>query len=300
MDKRVLITGVGGFAGQYLAPELASAGYTVFGTTHVQGDAQADGRDKTFTADLRDYGQIESVVRAVRPTHVVHLAAIAFVGHGNVGEIYDTNIVGTRNLLQALSRLDQKPETVLLTSSANVYGNSMKGFLSEEDEVNPFNDYAVSKIAMEYMARQFYSTLNIVIARPFNYTGRGQSTQFLVPKIVSHFRQKAPVIELGNIDVSRDFTDVRVVTEYFRHLLERTGGMGETYNICTGQPISLDYILKACERLSGHQIEVRINPDFVRSNEIKTLAGNPTKLHAAVGDLNRYTIDDTLAWMLAD
>lgn len=298
MEKRVLITGVSGFAGSYLAPSLAEAGYTVLGTAHIAG-ASIAGVSKMFKVDLRNYADIEAVVQETRPTHVIHLAAIAFVGHQDVAEIYETNIVGSRNLLQALVGLETKPVAVLLTSSANIYGNSTKGILTETDEPNPVNDYAVSKIAMEYMARQYNPRLNITIVRPFNYTGRGQAESFLVPKIVNHFLKKAPVIELGNTDVSRDFTDVRAVAEYCKRLLEQPAAAGETYNICSGEPISLQFIIDTCRRLSGHDIEVRVNPAFVRPNEIKTLAGDASKLRAAVGEVTSYRLDETLAWMLS-
>ncbi len=297
MSKKVLVTGVSGFAGAYLTPELSSAGYAIHGVINRQ-DVELAGLASGHVADLRDLEAVRAVVRAIRPSHVVHLAAISFVGHGDVGEIYATNVVGTRNLLQALSELDTLPQTVLLTSSANIYGNSDKGVLSEAEPANPANDYAVSKIAMEYMARQFMERMKIVIARPFNYTGAGQAANFLVPKIVNHFRDRAPVIELGNIDVSRDFSDVRTVVRYLRALLETPNAAGQVYNLCSGKPYSLDYIVETCRRLSGHDLEVRVNPAFVRANEVKTLVGDPSKIHAEVGRFPEYSLEETLAWML--
>lgn len=297
-QKRVLITGISGFAGRFLSPHLAEAGYAVFGTSHDHTPADSTGAQAVYAVDLRNAARTAEVVQEVRPSHVVHLAAISFVGHENVGEIYETNIVGTRNLLAALTGLDTRPEAVLLTSSANVYGNSTLGVLSEEDDVNPANDYAVSKIAMEYMARQFGGRLPIVISRPFNYTGPGQSANFLVPKIVNHFRDRAPFIELGNTEISRDFSDVRAVVEYCRRLLEVPAAIGQIYNICTGTPHTLQFIIDTCASLSGHHLEIRVNPAFVRGNEIKALAGNPAKLHRDLGPPPVYAIEDTLKWML--
>ncbi len=299
MSNRVLITGATGFAGQYLTANLAEAGYSIAGFTAHDTAHTGGGVDQLLTVDLRDLHATQEAVRAISPNRVVHLAAISFVGHENIGEIYDTNIVGTRNLLKALSELKEKPDAVLLTSSANIYGNTDKGVVAEDQIPAPANDYAVSKIAMEYMARQFAEALPIIISRPFNYTGRGQAESFLVPKIVKHFKERADFIELGNIDVSRDFSDVRTVVQYMRRLIETPTAAGGTYNICSGRPYSLEYVLETCARITGHRLEVRINPAFVRANEVKSLTGDPTRLHGAVGVQADYPLEETLTWMLA-
>jgi nucleoside-diphosphate-sugar epimerase len=298
VPSRVLVTGMTGFAGRYLVANLTEAGHEVLGLTgHHPGAATPS---EAPSVDLRDLGAVQAAIRDLAPDRVVHLAAISFVGHNDVAEIYDTNIVGTRNLLTALAELPKRPEAVLLTSSANVYGNADVGVLDEDQPPAPVNDYAVSKIAMEYMARQFSEILPIVISRPFNYTGRGQAESFLVPKIVKHFKQRADHIELGNLDVSRDFSDVRTVVQYMRRLVETPAAASGVYNICSGRPYSLQYILDACARISGHQLEVRINPAFVRANEVKVLTGDPSRLHRAVGAQPDFRLEDTLAWMLAD
>ncbi len=300
MSSRVLITGVTGFAGRYLAANLTEAGHEVLGLTgHPPGQA-ASVEGEAPIVDLRDLRGTRAAILELAPDRVIHLAAISFVGHENIAEIYDTNIVGTRNLLTALAELPKRPEAVLLTSSANVYGNADIGVLDEQQPPAPANDYAVSKIAMEYMARQFSDILPIAISRPFNYTGRGQAESFLVPKIVKHFRQRVDYIELGNIDVSRDFSDVRTVVQYMRRLIETPAAAGGVYNICSGRPYSLQYILDACARISGHHLEVRINPAFVRANEVKMLTGDPSRLHRTVGVQPDFSLEDTLAWMLAD
>ncbi|MGZ3298698.1 MAG: GDP-mannose 4,6-dehydratase [Asticcacaulis sp.] len=297
-----MITGVNGFAGRYLAPVLAEAGYELSGIVGHEraGTLPQDPPIELHTADLRQAAEVAGIVRDVAPTHIVHLAAISFVGHDDIAEIYDTNIVGTRNLLAAAASLPLTPQAVLLTSSANIYGNSTKGVLDEDEPPNPANDYAVSKIAMEYMARQFSGRLPITIARPFNYTGRGQAETFLVPKIVSHFKRRAARIELGNTDVSRDFSDVRTVVQYMHRLIETPSAAGAVFNICSGRPYSLQWIIDCCARITGHSLEVDAVPSLMRANEIKSLAGDPSRLHAAVDSLDIYSLEDTLAWMLAD
>ncbi len=301
MPRKVMITGAGGFAGAYLAPLLADAGYHVVGLVNGRADSARNGISELYQLDLRNLNAVKSAVLEIRPSHVVHLAAISFVAHENISELYETNIVGTKNLLVSLSELAEKPQAVLLASSANVYGNVGNADLSplkEVDPINPPNDYAISKIAMEYLARQFYDRLNIIIARPFNYTGRGQSENFIVPKIVKHFRDRIPSIELGNIDISRDFTDVRATVQYFRLMMECPDAVGRIYNICSGLSLSLKYILSECERLTGHSMDVKINPAFVRANELKCLVGSPQKLHDEIGRVGAYPFERTLQWML--
>ncbi|MDZ7598496.1 MAG: NAD-dependent epimerase/dehydratase family protein [Desulfobacterales bacterium] len=199
-----LITGIKGFTGQYLEAELEAAGWEVWGI----GAHEEPGGARYQTVDLADADRLRRIVGEVQPDAVVHLAAIAFVGHGDADAFYRVNLIGTRNLLAALAAAKKRPDCVLLASSANVYGNSTEGVLNESTSPNPANDYAVSKLAMEYMARLWRDRLPIVIARPFNYTGVGQTENFLLPKIVSHFRRRAEVIALGNLDVWRDFSDV--------------------------------------------------------------------------------------------
>jgi nucleoside-diphosphate-sugar epimerase len=151
---------------------------------------------------------------------------------------------------------------------------------------------------MEYLARLWLDRLPIVIARPFNYTGAGQSLDFLLPKIVSHFQAGAKVIELGNTDVARDFSDVRNVATAYRRLLE-VSPAGEVFNICSGVAYRLDEVLKMMARIAGYEIEVRVNPAFVRANEIKQLLGSPGKLERTIGPLPVIPLEETLRWMYA-
>jgi nucleoside-diphosphate-sugar epimerase len=227
----------------------------------------------------------------------VHLAGIAFVAHGDVDSIYHTNVVGTRNLLAALTHCS--PAAVLLSGSANVYGNANVEPITESTAVAPANDYAVSKLAMEYMARLWFDKLPIILTRPFNYTGMGQSLDFLLPKIVHHFQHRASIIELGNLDVVRDFSDVRSVVKRYRLLLEAHLA-GETYNVCSGVGHSLQAVLQTAAELTGHTPEIRINPAFVRANEVKRLIGSRAKLDAATQAVADIPLQDTLQWMLKD
>jgi len=290
--RRALITGLRGFTGHYLAQELTAAGYRVFGTVMPGEETGPD----IWPVDLCDRDALAAMVADVKPDVVAHLAGIAFVGHANVEAIYRVNVVGTRNLLEALAAGSHRPSSVLLASSANIYGNADVAVISEDQPPAPANDYAVSKLAMEYMARLWMDKLPITIVRPFNYTGVGQAENFLLPKIVSHFRRNEQRIELGNIAIARDFSDVRMVARSYRRLLAAAPA-GEAFNVCTGVPHTLSSVIEAMGEIAGYRIDVQVNPAFVRANDVLQLTGSNQKLVAAVGDLAPTPLHDTLRWM---
>ncbi|MGF6493637.1 nucleoside-diphosphate-sugar epimerase [Luteibacter sp. 621] len=290
---RVLVTGQRGFTGHYVTAALRAAGYEVFGLSAQPGDLAAPG------VDLLDRAAVRSAVDAVRPDAVVHLAAIAFVAHGDAEEMYRTNVVGTRNLLEALAAQPALPRAVLLASSANIYGNSDVELLDETVPASPANDYAVSKLAMEYMARLWMDRLPVTLARPFNYTGVGQAENFLLPKIVSHFQRRAEVIELGNIDVARDFQDVRFVADAYTRLLA-SDAAGEVVNLCSGTSVSLMEVIGLMQEIAGYTIDIRVNPAFVRGNEVARLTGDNRRLRSLIGPLDIIPLRTTLEWMYAN
>jgi nucleoside-diphosphate-sugar epimerase len=289
LQQVALVTGSGGFTGRYVSAELVAAGYKVVGLSHEPAVG-------SIAVDLCDRECINKTVASLMPDVVVHLAAIAFVAHGDAEAIYRTNIVGTRNLLEALASNSRRPRMVILASSANIYGNSEATTLTEDLPASPANDYAVSKLAMEQMARLWMDRLPIVLVRPFNYTGVGQSEKYLLPKIVSHFRRRASVIELGNINVARDFQDVRFVAGAYRRLLD-ANAVGEIVNLCSGRAYALSEVIEMMEDLAGYRIEVRVNPAFVRANEVAKLIGSNEKLSRLIGPLDTIPLRQTLQWM---
>lgn len=263
--KRALITGLRGFTGRYRARELAAAGYQVVGTARPGGAAEPG----VFALDLCERDAVAALVAAVRPDVVAHLAGIAFVAHADAEQLYRVNLVATRNLLEALAT-QARPTAVLLASAANIYGNAGAGLIDETLAPAPTNDYADNKLAMEYMAHLWREQLSIVVVRPFNYTGVGQDERFLLPKIVAHFRRRARAIDLGNLAVSRDFSDVRTVAACFRRLLAS--------------------VLATKEDIAGYRIEVRVN-------EVLTLAGSNARLQRAIGQVAATPLPDILRWM---
>lgn len=288
---RVLVTGRSGFTGRYVVPELEAAGYEVIGFSHDRQDASEKSQ-----VDILDRQAVSDAIASSAPDAVLHLAAISYVAHSDINEIYRVNLMGTRNLLEALASLAKPPTTVVLASSANVYGNATIEPISEDTLLAPVNDYAVSKLSMEYMANLWKSELPIVITRPFNYTGVGQSEQFLLPKIVSHFRRGERSIELGNTDVARDFTDVRDVARVYARLMTARP-IGKVLNICSGSGYTLDQVLEMMSAIAGYRIEVRVNPTFVRTNEVKRLVGFNGALMDAIGFAPSIPLKETLSWM---
>ncbi|WP_246792022.1 NAD-dependent epimerase/dehydratase family protein [Burkholderia perseverans] len=298
--RRALVTGLAGFTGRYVATSLEAAGYEVWGTVAPGTAARRRSlvaRHQMLEADLLDLDSLRAAVEQSSPDVVVHLAACAHVANNDPRDLYLVNVVGTRNLLTALVDAGAKPGCVLLASSANVYGNASVESLDELVPPQPANDYAVSKLAMEHAARQWSDKLPIVIARPFNYTGVGQLDTYLLPKLVSHYANHEPRILLGNLDVSRDFSDVRDIAEAYTRLVDAAPA-GETFNVCSEHAYSLKEVIVMLSRIVGYVIDVTVDPRFVRGNEVKKLVGSREKLRARFGDLPVTPLDDTLRWMV--
>ncbi len=291
---RVLVTGAAGFTGRHLCASLVARGHTVIRLVERATPAADE-----VIADLTDAHAVAAAVRAAQPDAVVHLAAIAFPAHADNAAIYAVNVGGTLALLEALVAGGFGRDGVLLPSTATVYASAADGVLTEDSPVAPASHYAVSKLAMEHMARLFARALPLVLVRPFNYTGPGQREPYLVPKIVRHFAERAPVIELGNIDVERDFLDVRVVVDAYVRLLAAPATRGGTFNLCSGTGRTVRDIVHRLTALTGHDIEIRINPRFVRAGEPQRIVGSNARVEAAIGPLSSVALDVTLADMLA-
>jgi nucleoside-diphosphate-sugar epimerase len=285
---RVLLTGGSGFTGRYVAQALVDAGHVV-----LDAEQEGTGFDLTKPASIRELFQ------DTRPDYVIHLAAVSFVGHDDATGFYAVNTVGTTNLLDAVEATGLGLRRIIIASSANVYGNADVEPITEATPPAPVNHYAASKLAMEILVRGYSGRLPIVLTRPFNYTGVGQAANFLVPKLVAHFAQRRPCVELGNLDVVRDFSDVRAIAQAYVRLITADVPGGVT-NLCSGVGRSLRWILEQLSDLSDHQLEVRVNPDFVRSSEVNRLVGSSSRMEAAVGRLPYGDFRQTLAWMLAE
>ena len=277
---RIALTGASGFTGRFVAEALAQAGAICV----------------PIEADLTNAAEVERAVEEAEFDRVIHLAAKAFVNAADWEAFYTVNQLGTFRLLEAIAR--QRPDTrCVLASSAQVYGPGAEGLIDEDTSTNPANHYAISKLAMEWGARRWADRLEIVATRPFNYTGIGQGTEYLIPKIIDHFRRRAPVIELGNLWVKRDFGDVRAVADAYVGLALAGDAPPQTVNIATGVVRSIDEILDVLAGLTGYRPDVQVNPAFVRANDVPVLGGDAVRLQATLPNWRPHDLPDTLAWM---
>jgi nucleoside-diphosphate-sugar epimerase len=291
MDK-ILITGVEGFTGKYLREYLLDQDYDVIGTSY---DTSDDSR--VITMDITDVDSVRECLLKVQPDYIIHLAALSFIAHDNERAFYDVNLFGTLNLLNTITEIDLPIKKVVLASSANIYGNkSQYALIHESCPPGPVNHYAMSKLAMEHMSMQFSHHIPIVITRPFNYTGPGQDPKFLIPKIVQHVKDKKENIELGNIDIYRDFSDVRDIINYYAKLMFNEEALG-IFNLCSGTVYSVRDIISMVQVIADYKIKIQVNPMFVRDNDIKKLVGDNSKLINTIHVMPQYALEQTLSDM---
>lgn len=290
-SERVLITGGGGFTGRPLTERLRESGYDVVSLSRDAPDPHA------LNADLCDFGATAQALSESRPSAVIHLAGIAAPSHGNIGDIYAANVTGTANLFAALELAKIKPRIVIVASSAQVYAvPDSEVAITEERALAPKTHYAVSKRATEEIAAIYSRQFPIIVTRPFNYTGPGQTTSFLVPKIVQHYAEQRREIRLGNLDLYRDFSDIRRVVEAYSRLLFSPIGP-TTLNICSGRAIHLADILTMMDEISGYPMRVVTDPSLVRTNETRSIVGSTSRLEAAIGPLPNPEFRETLTQM---
>ena len=280
-----MVTGASGFTGQHLCALATKSGYDVV----------------RVKSDLMDRSSLAEEFILAKPDLVAHLAAISFVGSPDKSSFYSVNVIGTTNLLDVISELPKTPDKILLASSANVYGNCDISPISENTQPCPVNHYAASKFTMEQLSRTYSVKLPIVITRPFNYTGRGQNINFVIPKLVDHFLEKKTSISLGNIKVEREFNDVQMVCDLYLKLL-KLGSPGEIYNICTGDTYSIENIIEILIKLTGHPMMVEVASELIRQNEVQRLCGDPQKINELLEQnletLPKISLEETLKNML--
>lgn len=280
-----MVTGARGFTGIHITEMAKNQGIKVI----------------ALESNLNDEKALNQEIAQISPDYVAHLAGISFVASKDHEAFYRVHALGTSNLLQALTKLQTAPKKILLASSATVYGNSPNHLSVEDQPLTPIDHYAISKVAMEDMAKTFFNRLPIVIARPFNYTGPGQKGNFLIPKLVDHFAKRKSFIELGNLNIEREFNDVNMICDAYLKLLE-LGKANEIYNVCSGQARSLQFVVDTLKKITGHAIEIRVNPDFVRASEVHRMVGSPEKLKQLLAgnglSLQIPALDDTFKLML--
>lgn len=283
---KILITGGAGFVAGHLAAELSDAGHEVIMTDIVLPSCSTSGNHRFYTADLTDKEQITKLVREVKPDAVAHLGSVSFVPDAakDPERVTKVNVSGTENLVQAV--LSETPRArFLFVSTAHVLKDP------------PLPAYAASKLAAEAIVSA--SGLDAIIARPANHTGPGQSDKFVVPSFIKQAIEikagKRDHFVTGNLESTRDFTDVRDVVSAYRLLLEK-GEPGAVFNISAGTPITIGELLSVVRGILGIEAEAVVYPELYRPTDATPHLD--TTAIKTLGWSTQYNLTDTLQAMI--
>lgn len=306
--KKILITGASGFVGGYLAQHLLEIGNCeIFGTylTRESKDASPVKDKITFLqADLGKKEVVEEIVEKVKPDEVYHLAAMASVGASfkdPIGTIHN-NIDSEIFLFEALLKENLQATRTFIVSSAEVYGYVKPEDLplDELTPLRPASPYAVSKIAQDYLAYQYFITAKIPVirARPFNHIGPRQSLGFVVSDFAKQIadiekKKQEPIIKVGNLEAKRDFTDVRDMVNAYVLLLEK-GISGEVYNIGSGVSYKISEILNVLIRFSSVKITQVVDEAKLRPSDVVEIVCNNTKIKNTTNWEPTISLEQTL------
>ena len=304
---RVLITGVGGFVGRYLAAHLLEAGDEVWGLTRSGSADRMNPRVRLLAADLMDRGQVDATLAEARPEAIYHLAAESSVARSlkDPLAILLNNVVGQVNLLEAVAAAGLGPR-ILIVGSGEEYGPSRPDELpiAETKELRPISPYGVSKAAQGLLGHQYFATRGqkIVRVRPFTHIGPGQSSTFVTASFARQIAEmeagrREPLMRVGYLEGQRDFTDVRDVVRGYRLLLHY-GALGDVYNLASGRPRSVRSILDALLARSTARPRVETDPTLIRPTEMPINYADCSKILAATGWRPEIPIEQTLADIL--
>ena len=297
---RFLVSGAEGFVGTHLVAALRSAGHVVTGTSMMGGP-------DTLACDVRSPSAVTAAVRASAPERVVHLAAQASAARSwkDPALTYEVNVTGTHNVLESLRR-EAPGARVLLACTSDQYGAVAPGDcpIEESAPLRPLSPYAASKVAAEWVGRMFCNAfgLQVVITRAFMHVGPGQPATFATADwarqiALAEAGAREPVLEVGNLDLAREYGDVRDVVDAYLAALE-SGYPGEPYNVATGDARPLREVVATLTRLARVEMEVRVDPSKIRPADPPVLEGSAAKLHRLTGWRPRRGFEETLAEVL--
>ncbi len=309
---KVLVTGANGFAGRHLLAELERRGVTTVPTGYESaGGAEVSaphGRDRLRPLDLREADQVRRLVAAVEPDAVIHLAAQSSAGASFVSprETFEVNVLGTLNLVVAIR--DEVPAARLIAvTSGDLYGPSTPERPHHETApMNPRSPYGASKAAQDLLVQLAAASyhLKAIRVRPFTHAGPGQRRRFALPAFAAQIAaiergEQRPVLAVGNLDVVRDYLDVRDVVRAYAELLTR-GTPGEAYNVCTGRGLVLRDLVDQLVAAATVPVRVEVDPARLRPVDLPHLVGDPAKLAQATVWRPAIEIEQTLADLLKE
>lgn len=290
---RAVVTGATGFVGTHLVAHLRERGDEVYGIDRER--------------DVTDPVQMREVFQQFRPEVTYHLAALSHVGESwrHPEEFTRVNVVGTRRVLDAA--FDAAPDsTTVVVSSSEVYGVVSESDLPlrESFRVAPANPYSASKVEAEHVAHELASRgQRIIIARPFNHIGPGQSITFVVPALVNRLldarESGANEIRVGDLSTRRDFSDVRDVVRAYRLMAER-GASGEVYNVASGRDVALSDVANRLVALLAPLVALVVDPELLRPSDVPVFRGSFEKLRDATGWSPEISLDASLNDVIDD
>jgi GDP-4-dehydro-6-deoxy-D-mannose reductase len=295
--ERVLITGVTGFVGSHLSELLLGKGLEIYGIERWRSKTEniehIKDKIKSIKADIRDAHSMEDAIKKIEPNYIFHLAAQSFVpmSWNAPVDTLETNIIGTVNLFEAVRKAEIDPKIHIAGSSEEygmVYPNEIP--IKETNPLRPLSPYGVSKVAQDKLSYQYFKSygLKIVVTRAFNHTGprRGEafvSSNFSKQVVEMEKGLRKPVINVGNLDAKRDFSDVRdIVRGYW--LAVNKCDFGEVYNLCSGKATSIKELLDLITSLSKVKgIKIIKDPTRIRPSDVPVLQGDYTKFRKKTG-----------------
>lgn len=297
--NRALIFGIGGFVGPYLARELQSHGYRVYGTDSkdVGNEAFFDG---FYKSDILEKDSVKRVIEEAQPTHIINLAAISSVALSwKIPDVaMQVNVNGTLNIFNSCLELNIKPKILLIGSSEEYVTCDYP--IDESVPLNSNNPYGISKIAQEQFAKIYREKydLDIFCVRAFNHIGPGQRTSFVIPswcKQVADIEKglQKPVIKVGNLNVYRDFTDVRDVVRAYRIVIESSDS-SQIYNIGSGASHAMQTLLDYIISFSTKQISVNQNEELIRNVDNKIICSDNSKIIEVLKWKREFSIFDSI------
>lgn len=302
--KKILITGVSGFVGNYLAREILEVpGNDILGTVNTSENSDLIGRIRQEKIDLKDTASVKSLISEFKPDVVFHLAALTSAkdSFDNPGTTLTDNILMEINVLEALRKNDLLDTKTIIISSSEIYGlvNAANIPINEETPLNPTNPYAVSKIAQDYLALQYFISykMKIIRMRPFNHFGPGQSPNFVIPAFAKQIAEiekgKLDEIKVGNLQSKKDFTDVKDIVKGYV-LASEKGKDGESYNIGSGKSYKISEILDMLISLSKAKVKVVQDPSRLRPSDNPELVCDYSKFNKATGWAPQIPLEQTL------
>ena len=308
---RIFITGATGFAGSHLVENLVAAGHELFALVHQETSHQPllqNARVTLIEGNLLEMSSLETAVAQAKPDVVYHLAGQAYPARSwqQPGLTLAVNSVGTANLLQAVVGYGRP--RVLIVTSAEIYGEIQPEMLpiTEQTMPAPNHPYGVSKWAAGLLVPLYWERyqLPVVEARPFNHIGPHQALGFVVPDFASQLAeiqasQRPKRMMVGNLEAMRDFTDVRDVVRAYELLAEQ-GQPGETYLICSGQPVKIETVLQKLIEIAGVEVVVENDPKRMRPSDTPCLYGSYAKLEAQTGWQPSLSLEQSLSDILVD